>query len=850
MPVGRGLKQFREDVANLPARYQCCLDTEMPDSHCTAEIEGVKLSIWLDDVCLYPTHHIAHVFPMDDSDPKESGESLPIPEILQDIQLSGDISEMIITIASIISAYHENPASLDSDEEMTEIEAPLEEDEDAYYSDDGEDWVDGWVVRRSVLIKENYQAVLDSADNLLQDISYFDGPVEGMIWIRIPFPDMMDANIFSPMEAETWSLSIDMSLWIVFQVETNEEDFKVFVRQAEHDTYERDLVKNVTNKILVLCVLETYIRKAFNRLAERTVLQVGRTILERLSNISKYCSICGEKSVDIPSLKPFCCSTNLCQYQFMYLDFNGELETILVNEPFVTDLLIQLAYVAAKSGQLRPYPDCLAAKDDEGVKDAYEICNLLHKLPDVQTLANYAATRNGLQENLKKLDKRLLPLLRWIVMSNTAHITKLDREEQMMVGIGKEWQQFKMIISTPEKEARFQRHKTTHGGRTIFAFHGSPLRNWHSILRRGLNFDTVIHGRAYGDGIYMARHLQTSFSYAVGSYASGYPGNAIPESTQLPATWKNSSIEITSMLSVNEVVLDKSCFVNTDPYLVVNSPEKVQTRYLIIRGLKDKKIFECDVNISEPLTNVTYHDIPAEHRIYDSGNNSIGYIGIVPQYPTTSKLVLIPKDVFTASADSKKYSKPITQLELPSYASPSATKYLQKELRNFLRTQGDEGDNAIFHIDRTKLDNLYALHAYLHNFAPDLPLAQDLKRLSLPNVEIEIKFGPQHPRTPPFVRVVQPRFLPFSHGGGGHVTAGGSLCMSTLTMDDWSPVYGISQVLVMVHAALSSVDPYPAKIANSGCYTEQEAMDAYIRVAATHGWRVPEGWGNLFSGRN
>jgi ubiquitin-conjugating enzyme E2 Q len=68
-------------------------------------------------------------------------------------------------------------------------------------------------------------------------------------------------------------------------------------------------------------------------------------------------------------------------------------------------------------------------------------------------------------------------------------------------------------------------------------------------------------------------------------------------------------------------------------------------------------------------------------------------------------------------------------------------------------------------------------------------------------------------------------------------------------MDDWSPVYSISQVLVMVHSALSSVDPRPAKIADKGNYSEYEAMEAYIRVAGTHGWRVPEGWALLFTQR-
>lgn len=31
-----------------------------------------------------------------------------------------------------------------------------------------------------------------------------------------------------------------------------------------------------------------------------------------------------------------------------------------------------------------------------------------------------------------------------------------------------------------------------------------------------------------------------------------------------------------------------------------------------------------------------------------------------------------------------------------------------------------------------------------------------------------------YPFSPPFARIVTPRFLPFMNGGGGHITAGGA----------------------------------------------------------------------------
>jgi ubiquitin-conjugating enzyme E2 Q len=34
---------------------------------------------------------------------------------------------------------------------------------------------------------------------------------------------------------------------------------------------------------------------------------------------------------------------------------------------------------------------------------------------------------------------------------------------------------------------------------TLFAWHGSALHNWHSIIREGLHFDQTVNGRAYGE---------------------------------------------------------------------------------------------------------------------------------------------------------------------------------------------------------------------------------------------------------------------------------------------------------------------------------------------------------------
>ena len=95
--------------------------------------------------------------------------------------------------------------------------------------------------------------------------------------------------------------------------------------------------------------------------------------------------------------------------------------------------------------------------------------------------------------------------------------------------------------------------------------------------------------------------------------------------------------------------------------------------------------------------------------------------------------------------------------------------------------------------------------------------------------------------SPPFVRVIRPRFLSFMAGGGGHITAGGALCMELLTNSGWSVASNIESVLVQVRAAISSTDPKPARLEPGPVrdYGQGEAVEAYVRACHTHGWQVP-----------
>jgi ubiquitin-conjugating enzyme E2 Q len=189
----------------------------------------------------------------------------------------------------------------------------------------------------------------------------------------------------------------------------------------------------------------------------------------------------------------------------------------------------------------------------------------------------------------------------------------------------------------------------------------------------------------------------------------------------------------------------------------------------------------------------------------------------------------------------------LRMMEPPAYATNTATNALNRELKATLKTQNSTPLHELgWYIDPEMVQNVYQWIVELHSFDPDLPLAKDMKDAGLKSVVLEIRFGKDYPMSPPFVRVIRPRFLPFMQGGGGHVTAGGALCMELLTNSGWSSVSSIESVLLQVRMAIANLEPKPARLEVRGKKNQQrdygigEAMEAYIRACNTHGWEVPK----------
>lgn len=82
---------------------------------------------------------------------------------------------------------------------------------------------------------------------------------------------------------------------------------------------------------------------------------------------------------------------------------------------------------------------------------------------------------------------------------------------------------FKVTPSVPKTS--FDAEKVTHG--SFFAYHGSPLENFHSIIHRGLKNELNIR-KAYGHGTYLSSTLKVSKGYSTGSEAWGHSALMTP----------------------------------------------------------------------------------------------------------------------------------------------------------------------------------------------------------------------------------------------------------------------------------------------------------------------------------
>lgn len=100
----------------------------------------------------------------------------------------------------------------------------------------------------------------------------------------------------------------------------------------------------------------------------------------------------------------------------------------------------------------------------------------------------------------------------------------------------------------------------------------------------------------------------------------------------------------------------------------------------------------------------------------------------------------------------------------PIDSTSMATMALQRELNSMLKEQDRAAslrELGWYMAPEFIEDNLYQWIVELHSFDKDLPIAKDLAQRKVNSLVFEIRFPPSFPHSPPFFRILKPRFLPF-----------------------------------------------------------------------------------------
>uniref|UniRef100_A0A8C6JYR3 Uncharacterized protein n=1 Tax=Melopsittacus undulatus TaxID=13146 RepID=A0A8C6JYR3_MELUD len=244
---------------------------------------------------------------------------------------------------------------------------------------------------------------------------------------------------------------------------------------------------------------------------------------QRIPVLNEYCVVCDEPHVfqNGPMLRPTVCERELCVFAFQTLGVMNEAADEIATGAQVVDLLVSMCRSALESPRkvviFEPYPSVVDPNDPQMLafnprkKNYDRVMKALDSITSIREMTQ--APYLEIKKQMDKQDPLAHPLLQWY---------KIDAHEIIIIKVPSQLKfmhtphQFLLLSSPPAKESNFRAAKNLYG--STFAFHGSHIENWHSILRNGLvvasNTRLQLHGAMFGSGIYLSPLSSISFGYS------------------------------------------------------------------------------------------------------------------------------------------------------------------------------------------------------------------------------------------------------------------------------------------------------------------------------------------------
>ncbi|XP_064651623.1 protein mono-ADP-ribosyltransferase PARP6-like isoform X2 [Lineus longissimus] len=354
------------------------------------------------------------------------------------------------------------------------------------------------------------------------------------------------------------------------------------------------------------------------------LVQLMRYARQRIPTLNEYCVVCDNPHVfqNGAMLKPAVCSRELCVFAFQTLGVMSDAAEDIATGAEVVDLLVAMAKAALKSLRktiiFEPFPTIVDPRNPTELalgpkkKDYARVERLIDQFPSTHDMTRLLGQK--LKVEMDKRDVLGYPLLQWIISSNRSHIVKLPQEKQ--ISFMHTPHQFLLWSSPPAKEAIFRSAREKFG--STFAFHGSHIDNWHSIMRSGLinasGTKHQVHGAAYGNGIYLSPHASVSFNYSGMGHGSYRPAhkNKPPTNGTVPAGRFLKSRNLTC-IALCEVIMNADLKQHGNIWVAVN-PDHVCTRFFFV--YEDGQIGDSNIDTqlqkykSDISKAVSFHRIP------------------------------------------------------------------------------------------------------------------------------------------------------------------------------------------------------------------------------------------------
>ncbi len=336
-------------------------------------------------------------------------------------------------------------------------------------------------------------------------------------------------HLINHLTAKSWNLDPNKPLSILLEIETDnyrnsfrEPKSVVFQNDEKNSCYQLDLIA------------KQFVKQAWAsqaRFRYGFFQELKEYLLDRIPTLNKHCVLCDEIPTFINDgltdavtsmLKPFVCSKPLCYFRYQQFQMGVEFSTGIYGSHKIIHLMVIMMHRAVQSNRrdliLDPFPTLLDPNDQTNIvlssenKDYDRLKEILQGIPTEELF--YQNDRETIRRIMDDVNPYSFPLFQWIINSNRSSIFLIPPELRIKEMCTDE--QHILVTDSPEKEAAFQEQKKKHG--SVFAFHGSPLQNWHSIMRNGLfnasGTKHQMHGQAYGTGIYFNESSSYSRRYS------------------------------------------------------------------------------------------------------------------------------------------------------------------------------------------------------------------------------------------------------------------------------------------------------------------------------------------------